>query len=163
MTVFLGETGKITADVFPVYPGGEIAWKSSAPGVASVSGGVVTALSSGTATVTVTSGRASAACAVTVRARNTFILPTSVTAVSAEAFLNTPCEYVVIPSSCTSIASRAFANAGDIALYMPDSVTDIAGDAFEGCGKVTFICESDNTAAAYAVEKGFDYRIEQIQ
>lgn len=46
---------------------------------------------------------------------------------------------------------------------MPDSVTDIAGDAFENCGKVAFICESDNTAAAYAVEKGFDYRIEQLQ
>ena len=46
---------------------------------------------------------------------------------------------------------------------MPDSVTDIADDAFDRCGKVAFICESDNAAAAYAREKGFIYRIEQLQ
>ena len=77
--------------------------------------------------------------------------------------MNTNIEVAILPSACTAIASRAFANANDIALYMPNSVTDIADDAFDGCGKVTFICESDNAAAAYAAENGFDYRIEQMQ
>ena len=33
---------------------------------------------------------------------------------------------------------------------MPGSVERIAEDAFEGCGSVTFLCESEDAAAAYA-------------
>ena len=42
---------------------------------------------------------------------------------------------------------------------MPDSVAHIAADAFEGCGNVLFICESQNAAAAFAAQYGYDFEI----
>ena len=46
---------------------------------------------------------------------------------------------------------------------MPDSVSDIADGAFAGCQSVYLICESENTAAAYAAGKHIPYRIEKLK
>ena len=61
----VGETSAIAASVSP--KGTSYSWSSSNPSVAAVSGGVITAVSSGTATVTATTaGGQSASCLVTV-------------------------------------------------------------------------------------------------
>jgi hypothetical protein len=56
----------ITATVTPVDTTDVVVWSSNAPGIASVSGGVVTAIANGTATITATCGSKTATCAVTV-------------------------------------------------------------------------------------------------
>lgn len=60
------ETATITATTTP--SGQHVTWSSSNPAVATVSGGVITAVAVGTAVVTATSGNYSASCAVTVTA-----------------------------------------------------------------------------------------------
>jgi len=60
------ETATITATTTP--SGQHVTWSSSNPAVATVAGGVITAVAVGTAVVTTTSGNYSASCAVTVTA-----------------------------------------------------------------------------------------------
>ena len=67
-----GKTETLTATVLPTNATNkDVTWKSSAPGVASVSNGVVTALKAGTAVITVTTadGGFTASCTVTVTAK----------------------------------------------------------------------------------------------
>ena len=78
-------------------------------------------------------------------------LPRTAKCVEEEAFAGTAAQVVVLPDGCTDIGPRAFAGSDGLRfVYMPDSVERIADDAFEGCGSVTFLCESENAAAAYA-------------
>ena len=60
------ETATITATTTP--SGQHVTWSSSNPAVATVAGGVITAVAVGTAVITATSGNYSASCAVTVTA-----------------------------------------------------------------------------------------------
>ena len=62
----VGETLTLTATV---SNGSAVTWSTSNAAVATVSGGIVTGVSKGTATITATAGEASASCAVTVRAK----------------------------------------------------------------------------------------------
>lgn len=67
-----GKTETLTATVLPANATDKaVTWKSSAPGVASVSNGVVTALKAGTAVITATTadGGYTASCTVTVTAK----------------------------------------------------------------------------------------------
>ena len=63
------------------------------------------------------------------------ILPQSLTAIEAEAFMNGTFEAVVIPDGCTAIGSKAFANCSNL-LYVriPSSMGTIEPDAFSGSG-----------------------------
>ena len=63
-SILVGGTDTITATTTPT--GKNVIWTSSNPGVATVSGGVVTGVAVGTAVVTATAGHYSAACVVTV-------------------------------------------------------------------------------------------------
>ena len=88
-------------------------------------------------------------------------LPAELTAIEAEAFANLPVEEVVIGSKCTTIGAKAFSGCADLKLvHMPDSVKSIAADAFSDCDGVTFICQSNNAAAAFAKKNGIAYVIE---
>ena len=88
-------------------------------------------------------------------------LPAELTAIEAEAFANLPVEEVVIGSKCTTIGAKAFSGCADLKLvHMPDSVKSIATDAFSDCDGVTFICQSNNAAAAFAKKNGIAYVIE---
>lgn len=65
-SIVVGSTGTITPSVTP--SGSGIVWSSSNPRVATVNGGVVTAVAAGTAIVTATAGTYSVSCTVTVTA-----------------------------------------------------------------------------------------------
>ena len=67
-TVQVGETATLTAASSPTNVPGAITWTSSAPTIATVSDGVVTAVGAGTATITASIGSLSATCTVTVEA-----------------------------------------------------------------------------------------------
>lgn len=64
VTVDVSETATVTAQTFPID--GDITWSTSDATVATVDGGVITGVASGTATITAVSGSASASVAVTV-------------------------------------------------------------------------------------------------
>ena len=64
VSIETGDTVTLTATVDP--EGTEVEWSTSAAGVATVSGGVVTAVGVGTATITATAGDKTATCTVTV-------------------------------------------------------------------------------------------------
>ncbi|MBO4557843.1 MAG: Ig domain-containing protein, partial [Bacteroidales bacterium] len=67
MALVEGETGSLTATVGPSdATDPTVVWASTNPGIASVAGGVVTAVSPGTATITATAGDVTAACEVSV-------------------------------------------------------------------------------------------------
>lgn len=64
VTVDVSETATVTAQTFPID--GDITWSTSDATVATVNGGVITGVASGSATITAVSGSASASVAVTV-------------------------------------------------------------------------------------------------
>ena len=64
MSVDVGEDVTVTAQTLPID--GDITWSTSDATVATVDGGVITGVASGTATITAVSGSASASVAVTV-------------------------------------------------------------------------------------------------
>lgn len=66
VSVKAGETVTLKASVLPEHTTDKLQWTSSAPAVASVSGGVVTAHRIGTAKITAKAGKVSAVCTVTV-------------------------------------------------------------------------------------------------
>ena len=64
----VGQTATITATVNPSNATNKtVSWSSSNPSVATVSGGKVTAVATGSATITATAGGKSATCSVTVK------------------------------------------------------------------------------------------------
>ncbi len=66
--IYVGETVKLTASVYPTDMAGEVTWSSDRDDVAEVDAdGVVTGKSAGTAVITATYGDASASCTVTVK------------------------------------------------------------------------------------------------
>ena len=80
------KTYQLTATVLPSGASQTVAWSVSPADVASVSGGVVTALKAGTATITAKAGAQTATCTVNVTddANALYVLPTETTFVPAE-------------------------------------------------------------------------------
>jgi hypothetical protein len=69
----------------------------------------------------------------------TMIIPSSVTTISLDAFLNwTSLTSIIIPSSVTSIGSSAFQGCSSLnSINIPSSVTSIGSTAFQGCSSLT--------------------------
>ena len=140
-----------------------VTFSSSDESVAKVdANGLIIAASPGTATITASaSSGITAECIVIVRELNTLTLPAYLTTIEDEAFVGANMERVILAENVINIGNRAFAECESLLIVrMPDSIVSIADDAFEDCENVTFICESENVAAAYAVEHNIPYRIE---
>ena len=89
---------------------------------------------------------------------NVLELPTGLKAIEEEAFAGISARTVVIPDGTTSIGSLAFADCGSLKyVVIPDSVTSIAANAFAR-SNVTFVCNDDSPAHAYAQERGIPTR-----
>ena len=92
-----------------------------------------------------------------IHADRILTLPAAVAVIEEEAFAGSAMEEIILPEGCRTIGERAFADCGALRMvYMPDSITDIAGNAFEGCD-VIFLCESKNTAYAFAEATGLTH------
>ena len=134
MTV--GEHNVLTATVVPAET--PVSWSSSNPSVATVSGGKVTAVKAGTATITATAGSKTASCAVTVTDKN--IAVQSVT-------LNSTSLALAVGESGTLTASVNPSNATDKTVTWNSSNTSVA--TVSG-GRVTAVKAGTATITATA-------------
>ncbi|MBE5774130.1 MAG: hypothetical protein E7337_09380 [Clostridiales bacterium] len=139
---------------------GNAAWKSSNSKVVKVSGGKLTPVGAGTATVTLTAENGlSASCTVTVRkALKTLSLPAALTEIQAEAFENAALECVVIPEKATAIGERAFKDCDTLmAVRIPESVKTIGNGAFDGCPGLIVYCAEGSYAHSWAAQNGIEF------
>lgn len=157
-----GESMTIVPEIFPGTLDLPIRWTSSDAKVANVQNGVVTALSPGQATITAVCGKISSSVEISVSMRkmDTLNLPAGLAIIGEGAFEGVTAERIVLSDNIREIGSRAFAACERLlVIYMPDGVNAIAEDAFEGSAGVSFICQSENAAAAYAKSHGIEYTI----
>ena len=86
------------------------------------------------------------------------VLPGNLKAIEEESFFASGIRSIVIPASCQKIGKNAFSQCSDLSvIYIPDSITQIEENAFGNSGKLLILCESYNTAAAYAKRNGIHY------
>lgn len=137
LTLVVGETSTLSATVNPAdAPDKTVSWSSSNASVASVSNGVVKAVSEGSATVTASCGGKSASCAVTVQKKtipvsSVTLTPTSLTLIQGESATLT---LTISPADATEqTATWSSSNSSTV------TVTD---------GKVTAVREGTATISA---------------
>lgn len=143
----------------------DVTWTSSNPDVAEVSStGVVTARSSGTATITVSpvsyyQTLPTATCQVTVLGG--LMLPDDLIEIGEEAFEGIDADVVVIPGHCEEIGRRAFADCSSLTdIYIPKSVVTISRTAFAGCDESLVIHGAPGSVAqSFAETCGFFFEI----
>ena len=86
------------------------------------------------------------------------VLPQNLKIIEEEAFSGTGFNTIIIPDSCQTIAKNAFSKALELSvIYIPDSVITIEGEVFANTKEILIICESNNSAAAYARKNGIHY------
>lgn len=162
-----GANATIEANVFPKNATNKsLKWESSDSSVATVSYGIVTAKSSGVATITVSSSNGKTeTCIVMVLQdgyENLFIVAdNSIIGITEEGKKE---NVLIIPQSINGtaveqIASSAFANSTGLKhVYVPDTITSIGIGAFEGCFSLESIMlpfigasreETDETSFGY--------------
>ena len=125
------EHRRISAEVIPATDA-SVAWTSSAPDVVSVTDGLLTALKPGTATITATAGGVSGSCTVTVLDVKFLTLPSGLTEIEEEAFMDdASIEAVIVPEGCESIGFRAFAWCENLVYIRVPAGTYINEYAFE--------------------------------
>lgn len=89
------------------------------------------------------------------------VLPSALTTVEEEAFMNTSFYYVVLPETTTSIGSKAFANCSNLKyIYIPAKTTSIADDAFLNVAGLTIYGKSGSYAQTFASRKGYTFQIQ---
>lgn len=78
-------------------------------------------------------------------------LPTSLTEIQTEAFLNSVYNVVFCPPGLQIIGAGAFMGSTQLQIvYLPASVIAIADDAFSGCTQLTICCPEGSYAQTYA-------------
>ena len=91
-------------------------------------------------------------------AEESYILPSSLTEIEAEAFAdNTTLTQLVIPKTVTSIGSRAFANCSSLTevYFGRNASITISDDAFAGCEGVHFYAYPETAGEQWAMSHGY--------
>lgn len=94
-----------------------------------------------------------------------YILPSSMTSVSEEAFASNSLlrTFDASESRLMVIKSKAFANCTNLkSINLPSSVYEIADDAFNNCPSLTIHCISGSYAESYAISKGIPVEVHGI-
>lgn len=147
-----GESSTLTATVNPSNATNKVVtWSSSNTSVASVSGGKVTALKEGSATITASSGGKSATCAVTVQKKpvpvtSVTISKTSLTLIEGESSTLTA---TVNPSDATEQTVTWSSSNTAVATVNGGKVTAVK----EGTATITASCGGKSATCAVTVEK----------
>ena len=163
LTLEIGESYTLIATISPSNATDKsITWASSAPSVAEVSQGKVTALSAGMTTITATSANGkSAECTVTVTSESEGYFIASydtITGVTPEGRQQTRLEIpsVINGTPITRINAYALSGLSNLKeVIVPDSVTEIGIGAFNGCNALSGImlpfigANAENIGASY--------------
>ena len=163
LTLEIGESYTFIATISPSNATDKsITWASSAPSVAEVSQGKVTALSAGMATITAMSANGkSAECVVTITSEAEAYFTASydtITGVTPEGRQQTRLELpsVINGTPITRINAYALSGLSNLKeVIVPDSVTEIGIGAFNGCNALSGImlpfigANAENTGASY--------------
>lgn len=89
------------------------------------------------------------------------VLPSALSMIEEEAFINTSFYYVVLPETTTSIGSKAFANCSNLKyIYIPSKTTSIADDAFLNVTGLTIYGKSGSYAQTFANRKGYTFQVQ---
>ena len=154
LTLTVGGTSTLTATVAPFDATDKsITWLSSNTSVATVEGGIVTAVSTGTAVIIVTTANGKIAmCTITVENAKEldYVLSTDKTYYIVSGMGNCTDSEIVIPDTynglpVTTIGASAFYNCTELAsVTIPDSITSIGSYAFNGCIKLMSITIPDS-------------------
>ena len=141
-----------------------VSWSSSNPSVATVNqNGTVTAISSGTAIVTVRAeSGVSADCKIIVRkaydiSDADFVLPRALSVIEDEAFSGIGAEMIVIPAQCNRIGHNAFANSPNLrVIFFENGEVEFEEDFIAGCVKLDrIIAPMGSSIAQWAEANGF--------
>lgn len=136
-----GDIAELEYYVFPAN-GESITWTTNDANILKVENGLVTALSSGNATVTAKLGTKSDNVDITVLERpsptelDTIYLPQNLTKIENEAFAGIASQAVIIPDGCAFIGEHAFIGCPNL-LYVkiPATVKFFPENAFERCNE----------------------------
>ncbi len=92
---------------------------------------------------------------------STAVLPTLLTVITEESFMNTSFYYVILPNTTTRIESKAFADCKNLKyIYIPESTTQIADDAFLNVNNLTIYGKVGSYAEFFAGKKGYTFQIQ---
>ena len=91
-----------------------------------------------------------------------FILPSSVTNISEEAFVGCSFKYVVLSEKTTSIGNKAFADCNKMKhIYIPESTTSISRYAFDNVEDLTIHGKKGSYAEFFASKYGYKFDVEE--
>ncbi len=164
--LYIGSTWQANPIIVPsIATNNDLDWTSWNTRVARVDeNGKITAVSSGSATITVSpklpkNNYNVNPISFTVNvldipiSKADFILPSGTIAVEDEAFYNSAVKLVKLPEGITSIGRKAFADCRSLeGIYIPASCSVIAADAFEGDDNVIFYCQAGSYAERYSLQ-----------
>ena len=90
---------------------------------------------------------------------NIALLPSALSTITEESFMDTAFYYVVLPETTTTIESKAFANCKNLEyIYIPETTTSIAEDAFQNVTNLTILGKDGSYAQFFASRKGFAFQ-----
>ena len=87
------------------------------------------------------------------------VLPSALTIIAEESFMNTSFYYVVLPETTVTIGSKAFADCENLQyIYIPETTTTIADDAFLNVENLTVYGKNGSYAQTFASQKGYTFQ-----
>ena len=150
LTLVVGESSTLSATVSPAdAPDKTVSWTSSNTSVASVSNGVVKAVSEGSATVTASCGGKSATCVVTVQKKtipvsSVTLKPTSLTLIQGESATLT---LTISPADATEQTATWSSSNSSIVTVTDGKVTAVR----EGTATISASCGGKSAECAVTV------------
>lgn len=87
------------------------------------------------------------------------VLPSKLTIIKEESFMNTSFYYVVLPETTSEIESKAFADCKKLEyIYIPENTTKIAEDAFLNVANLTIYGKDGSYAEFFANTRGYAFQ-----
>ena len=164
LSLNVGQAETLTATINPSNATNKgVTWSSNKTSVATVSNGIITAKSAGTATITCEamdgSGIKATCEVIVIELIPEFILPAGLIEIEEEAFAGINAQRVTVPDGVQKIGKRAFAGCTKLKyVYIPEATTQIATDAFSDVASGFEIHGKLNSyAQTYASQNGFTF------
>ena len=159
-----GETIALPTEALPRTCGERVVWSVDGAGLNLSGDGVLTAVSTGTGTLTATC-RGFETCMIPVTitddAPQTLCLPSAMTVIGDEAFINSGASLIEVPSNAASVGSLAFAENPDLRfIRVSGTGTEFAADALDGSAQAVLLCPEGSLALEAARDNGWQYIIQ---